>query len=99
MLDSSSAAQVPKACLKLEGCQDVRNATALQKSLSELLATGDAVTIDCSAIESLDAACVQLLVAAKREAQESLQIIAPADSEAGRWFQTAGVHPLLMGIA
>ena len=89
--------QMEQHHLKLSGNQDVRNATELQRSLTELLSKNCAITIDCSAIESLDAACLQLLLAAKREAQNLVQIIAQPNSEAARWIQYSGLASLLLG--
>ena len=88
--------QVEPNRLTLSGNQDVRNATELQRSLTELLSKNNAVTIDCNAIESLDAACLQLLLAAKREAQNLVQITAEPNSEAARWIQYAGLTSLLL---
>jgi anti-anti-sigma factor len=84
-----------EVCVSLSGHQDVRNAVAFQRQLHELVLPGRATALDCSAIESLDTACVQLLIAAKREASEALKIIAAPESEFNRWIRIAGAEKLL----
>lgn len=96
MQPDKTSPQVEPNLLTLSGNQDVRNATELQRSLTELLSKNCVVTIDCSAIESLDAACLQLLLAAKREAHNLVHIIAQPNSEAARWIQYSGLASLLL---
>jgi ABC-type transporter Mla MlaB component len=88
-----------RAVIALNGSQDVRAAAEFQKTLLEHFAQEQTLTIDCSAIESLDAAFLQLLVAAKRERPQQLSIDAPVGSEAERWIQYSGLSNLLLSGA
>jgi anti-anti-sigma factor len=97
MQSVKAAPRVEPIRLTLSGNQDVRNANELQRSLTELLSKNNAVSIDCNAIESMDAACLQLLLAAKRESQNGVQFIAEPNSEAARWIQYSGLANTLLG--
>ncbi len=81
--------------LDLMGNQDVRVAGQLHRNLIELLAHNEPVSIHCTGVDSVDASALQLLLAAKREAGDSLEIVAADDSEAGTWFRLAGVRDKL----
>ncbi len=83
------------AQLELTGCQDVRVAGDLHRNLIELLALNEPVTINCVAVDSIDAAALQLLLAAKREVSEKLTIVAPEGSESVTWFRLAGAGDML----
>lgn len=80
--------------LKLSGTCDVRTASELRASLQELCLDELPATVDCSTVESMDTACIQLLIAAKREALQPLTI-SFQDSEAARWFELGGVASYL----
>ena len=80
--------------LKLSGSCDVRIASELRSSLQELCSDELPATVDCSSVESIDTACIQLLIAAKREASQPLTI-SFLDSEAARWFELGGVSSYL----
>lgn len=88
-----------RAVISLHGSQDVRSAAEFQKTLLEHFIQEQPLTVDCSAIESLDAAFLQLLVAAKRERPQHLSIDAPVGSEAERWIQYSGLSSLLLSGA
>lgn len=81
--------------LSLSGNCDVRSATELQLSLVELLREELPVTIDCSKVESIDTACTQLLLAAKRESTQPVTLVYGEDCEAAKWFELAGVNNYL----
>lgn len=91
-LDSKKNGQA--RLLKLSGTCDVRNASELRASLQELCLDELPATVDCSTVESIDTACIQLLIAAKREALQPLTI-SFQDSEAARWFELGGVSSYL----
>jgi anti-anti-sigma regulatory factor len=78
--------------LTLSGTCDVRSASELQTLLCDLLREDSPVTIHCSAIDSIDTACMQLLVAAKREATKPLLFVIDEETEASKWFNLAGLH-------
>lgn len=80
--------------LKLSGTCDVRIASELRSSLQELCLDELPATVDCSNVESIDTACIQLLIAAKREASQPLTV-SFLDSEAARWFELGGVSSFL----
>jgi len=80
--------------LKLSGTCDVRTASELRASLQELCLDELPATVDCSRVESIDTACIQLLIAAKRESSQPLTI-SFQDSEAARWFELGGVASYL----
>jgi anti-anti-sigma regulatory factor len=80
--------------LKLSGSCDVRMANELHSSLQEICADELPATVDCTAVESIDTACTQLLIAAKREALHPLTI-SFHDSEAAKWFEIGGVASYL----
>ncbi len=81
--------------VRLAGNLDVRNASNLQSILSDLLAQGKPSEIDCSQIESVDCACVQLLLATVREAQGTIRLKYEPASEVANWFNYAGVNDRL----
>jgi ABC-type transporter Mla MlaB component len=76
---------------ELTGSQDVRVVGELHRNLIELLALSEPLCLDCTRIDAIDTAALQLILAAKREAAEKLEIVAESDSEAGLWFRMAGV--------
>lgn len=82
--------------LELTGSQDVRVACELHRNILDLLAINEPISIDCTHVDSIDAAALQLILAAKREAADRLEVVAPADSEAGLWFRMAGVYEKLL---
>ncbi len=100
MTDSLKATPEPIAQeathVSLSGNQDVRTAADLQRQLTDLLATKQFVVLDGTELQSIDAACLQLLLAAKREAQEKLQIMIPSDHETIGWIQYSGLANLLL---
>ena len=77
--------------IRLAGNLDVRNASSLQSALSDMLLRGKPGEIDCCQVESLDCACVQLLLAAVRDAQGAIKVEFSPSSEAAKWFEYAGV--------
>ncbi len=85
--------------IRLAGNLDVRNASNLQNVLSDLLAQGKPNEIDCSQIESVDCACVQLLLATVREAQGTIKLKYEPSSEVANWFNYAGVSDRLQAAA
>jgi anti-anti-sigma factor len=76
--------------IPLQGTQDVRNAAELHQKLLSALGNGQTVVVDCSEVESVDAACLQLLLAAKRE-NSQLVIKADATSETAGWIRISGL--------
>ena len=78
--------------LTLSGTCDVRSASELQTLLGDLLREESPITIHCSEVESIDTACMQLLVAAKREATKPFVFLFEEESEASKWFDLAGLH-------
>ncbi len=80
---------------QLTGCQDVRVANELHRNLIAILNADAQTTLDCTGVDSFDAAALQLLLAAKREAPNMLAFVAPIESEAATWFRLAGVNDLL----
>jgi anti-anti-sigma regulatory factor len=54
--------------MHLDGAMTLRSVGDLQARLLAALAAGDALTVDCTAVEDADIAFVQLLLAARREA-------------------------------
>ena len=80
--------------LILSGACDVRSASELQSLLLEICNDDQPSFIDCNEVESIDTACIQLLLAAKRDAAEPLTIDF-ANSEAAKWFELAGVAAYL----
>lgn len=82
--------------LKLSGSCDVRIASVLRSSLQELCLDELPATVDCSRVESIDSACIQLLIAAKREASQPLTI-SFLDSEDAQRFEHGGFSSYLGG--
>lgn len=97
MTSISSTHTLTERRLTLSGNQDVRNVVDLQRNLTEILPKSGAFVIDCNAIDSLDAACLQILLAAKRDAPNVVQIDAEPTSEAARWIQYSGLANQLFG--
>jgi ABC-type transporter Mla MlaB component len=82
--------------VRLAGNLDVRNANGLQVALNEVLSQGKSGTIDCSALESIDTACIQLLLAAQSDTRGSLKVGFEPSSDAAKWFTYAGVADRLL---
>jgi anti-anti-sigma regulatory factor len=76
------------SAIKLESRLDLAAAEALRSTLLEALAASATATLDGSAVESIDTACLQVLAAYAREAAEARRPLA--------W---AGVSPALAGHA
>lgn len=68
----------------------MRDANGLQGALSSLLSEESTGTVDCSELESLDTACVQLLLAAKRDSGGAVEIAFDNAGEIAKWFDYAG---------
>lgn len=83
--------------LILSGNQDVRSAVELQRSLTDLISKHNQVLIDCKDIDSIDAACLQILLAARRDSQDTVEIVAEPNCEAARWIQYSGLADRLLG--
>ncbi len=81
---------------ELTGAQDVRVASDLHRSLIELLTSNQPATVDCSRVDSFDAAAIQLLLAAKRETGDKFTIIAPNDSQSESWIALSGLKGRLL---
>lgn len=94
MIHVTSTENGKSRSVKLEGTCDVRVAHKLHAALQEVCSDGLPTHVDCSAIESIDTAFIQLLIAAKRDALNSFEIQC-SDSEAIRWMQLAGVADYL----
>ena len=54
--------------LRFEGASTIQSAVEAQARLSEALAGGGDVSVDCSAVDEADIAFLQLLIAAHRSA-------------------------------
>lgn len=98
MSETIEVTQTDPVRVTLTGSHDVRSSAGLQRSLVELVSQQKRVVIDCSGIDAIDAACLQILLATKREAQEAVQILAEPDSEASKWFGYAGLTSQLLGV-
>ena len=96
MIEVVPCATPDKQNVRLAGNLDVRNANSLHVILNDMVSQGKSGTIDCSALQSLDTACVQLLLAAKRDSRGSLQVKFEPDSEVSKWFGYAGVTARLL---
>ena len=81
--------------IRLAGNLDVRSASNLQSALQDLLSQGKPGDIDCSQVESLDCACIQLLLAVARDAQGAVKVEFEPTSEVAKWFEYAGVRERL----
>jgi anti-anti-sigma regulatory factor len=90
MIEVEACAATSKTTVRLAGTLDVRDANRLQSVLNGLLAEGQNGTVDCSALESLDTACVQVLLAAKRDTRGSVELAFDDTSEVTKWFDYAG---------
>ena len=99
MGQNNTSSNMEPGRLSLSGNQDVRTVGELQRSLTELLSKNNGVIVDCNAVDSLDAAFLQVLLAAKREAPDLVQITANSDSEAARWIHFAGLTQSLLGTS
>lgn len=95
MIEVSACANTNKTTVRLAGALDVRDANRLQVVLNDLLTENHGGAIDCSALESIDTACVQLLLAAKRDVRGSVEITIPEDSDVVKWFDYAGAKDRL----
>ncbi len=91
MIEVDACAATNKTTVRLAGSLDIRDANRLQSVLNSLLSEGQNGTVDCSALESLDTACVQLLLAAKRDNRGPVELVFDAASEITKWFDYAGV--------
>ena len=96
MIEIVPCATPDKQNVRLAGNLDVRNANSLHVVLNDMVSQGKSGTIDCSSLESLDTACVQLLLAAKRDSRGAVQIEFEQDSEVAKWFGYAGVTARLL---
>lgn len=80
----------------------IGDAAGLHKNLLEALqAAGARVTVDCSAVASIDTAMLQLLLVARRSAHAAsreLTLENPSD-EFCRAVACVGLHDALMGVA
>ena len=74
----------------------MRNANRLHAVLNDLLSQGKPARIECGALESIDTACVQLLLAAKSDPRASVRIAFESNSEVAKWFGYAGVGERLL---
>ena len=83
--DSDDTTSIP-----LQGTQDVRNAAELHQKLLSVSDHGQTVVVDCSEVDSVDAACLQLLLAAKRE-NPPLVIKVDSASETAGWIRISGL--------
>ncbi len=75
--------------VSLTGNLDVRVAQDLQKKLLSVVNEAQKLVIDCSAIESIDIAAIQLLLGLRRDVPE-LAITLPTHPEAFKWFSYSG---------
>lgn len=99
MIEVITCSATNKKSVRLAGSLDVRNANGLQGTLSSLLSEEPTGTVDCSALESLDAACVQLLLAAKRDSRGAVEIVFDHAGEIAKWFDYAGATASLRAPA
>ena len=90
MIEVGTCSATNKKLVRLAGSLDVRNANGLQGALSSLLSEEPTGKVDCSALESLDTACVQLLLAAKRDSRGAVEIVFDPAGEIAKWFDYAG---------
>ena len=90
MVEVVTCSATNKATVRLAGSLDIREANGLQSALNGLLSEGQNGAIDCTNLESIDTACLQLLLAAKRDTRGTVEILFDADSEITKWFDYAG---------
>lgn len=83
--------------LRLSGNVDVRVAADLHLALVDALSSEKNIVIDCTAIESLDASFLQLLLATKRTSPTPLTLKLEPHSEALKWIEMAGLKSELIG--
>ncbi len=95
MIQVAACSATNKTTVRLAGSLDVRDASRLQVVLNDLFNNGQGGSIDCTALESVDTACVQLLLAAKKDTRGSVEIAFGDSSEVSKWFSYAGVTELL----
>ncbi|WP_286757768.1 STAS domain-containing protein [Ralstonia sp. RL] len=83
--------------LRIEGEMTIYQAAELKQTLASALRQGEALEIDLSAVGEIDAAGIQLLIAAKKSAQaagKELRLVAHSDAvveafellDIGGWF-------------
>lgn len=77
------------------GGQDVRNAGNLHRDLLRFCSESTPIRLKCSEIDSIDASTIQLLLAAKQELGDLLQIEADGSSEIRSWLKIAGAEFVL----
>lgn len=81
--------------LSLTGNQDVRNAEELRSKLLAMLQDERPRTIDLTAVETIDAAALQVLLSAKRDIGERLDFVIDQESEVAQWLRCAGAMDVL----
>ena len=98
--------QSDAATLPLDGSLTVRTIGAVHAALVEALARNDAVQVDCTGAASVDLSLIQLLLAARRSADEAgkhLTLAAPAGGvllaalERGGFLRSAEPDPFWSG--
>jgi ABC-type transporter Mla MlaB component len=100
--------EMPWAPLVLEGALTVRTIAGIRASLLDAMSSHDAVQVDCAAAASVDLSFIQLLLAARRSAQQAgkqLTLAAPADGallaalEQGAFLPPGAADPFWSGQA
>lgn len=99
MIELLPGADGKSPTVQIQGCLDVRNANHLQAKLIDLLASGSAAHIDCTKLESIDCACIQVLLATLRDARGPITIDVNPQSEGAKWFGFAGIQERLSAFA
>jgi len=92
--------QNESALMKLTASCTIYEIAELYKNLSECLWTSAVLKIDLSAVEQVDASCIQLLLAAQLEAsRHNSKLEIEADSEAVRKFAAQIYCPVVSAEA
>ncbi len=95
MIELLPGADGKSPTVQIDGSLDIRNANHLQATLSDLISRGSTAHIDCTKLESIDCACIQLLLATLRDARGPISIDVDPESEGAKWFGFAGIQERL----
>ncbi len=78
--------------LLLQGNADVSVAQQFHRQIADAIATSKKVTIDCNALDYLDVACSQILIAVQQLTDVSVAVRLNEQSGVGQCLKTAGLY-------
>lgn len=86
-------------CIRWSGDLDINSASDLQRQLRESCETYATVEVDCTEVESIDTACLQVLMAAQRDYPDAFVLKVVDGSRCQTWLNYAGLSRLYQPAA